>query len=120
MPSTAYAAVRAFLEAGQTDTLMRMLDDRLNYGLFPSDAVYVMLLNHFLVRENWRDAAKVGMHMTLQEDGAVPIAPLPTRSLPAPHTRSGTSTNSANPTLPAAGRELPPRGPRTLCTQRLD
>ncbi len=74
MPSTTFAAVRAFLEAGQTDTLMRMLDDRLNYGIFPSEASYVMMLDHFLVKENWRDAAKVGVAMTLQEEGVVPIA----------------------------------------------
>ena len=53
MPSTTYAATRLFLEAGETDTLMRMLDDRLNYGMFPDTPTLAMILNHFLVKENW-------------------------------------------------------------------
>ena len=53
MPSTTYAVARLFLDAGETDTLMRMLDDRLNYGLFPDTPTLAMILDHFLVKENW-------------------------------------------------------------------
>jgi small subunit ribosomal protein S27 len=74
MPSTPYATIRVFLEADKTDTLMRMVDDRFNYGIFPDDASLAMMLDHFLTRENWRDAAKTAIAMTLQEEDVVPIS----------------------------------------------
>ena len=58
-PSTPYAFVRACVREKRTDTLLWMIDDPLSYGIFPDDASLVFLLNHFLVKENWRDAAKV-------------------------------------------------------------
>lgn len=73
-PGTIQATVRAFLNNNRTDNLMRMIDDRLNFGLFIDDYSHVLLLNHFLVNENWRDAAKVGVHMMLQEEMDIPIA----------------------------------------------
>ena len=72
-PSTFHAVVRAFVRAGQTDNLLRMLEDPLNYGLFPDDASLVLLLNHFVLQENWRDAAKVGIHVMLQENDGIKI-----------------------------------------------
>lgn len=74
LPSTQFAVVRTFVEEGSTDNLLRLMDDRFNYGIFPDDYSLVYLLNHFLVRENWRDGAKVGIHMMIQEDHAIPIA----------------------------------------------
>ena len=101
MPSTTYAVARVFIEAGETDTLMRMMDDRLNYGLFPDTPTFAMILNHFLVKENWyylthsladcwkfgaisnsitrirrRDAAKTAISMALQEEGSVADHPI--------------------------------------------
>ncbi len=52
--------VRGCLAEGRTDSLMRMLDDLLNYGLFPDDYALVLMLDHFLEAKNWRDACKVG------------------------------------------------------------
>ena len=73
-PSTTHAVVRTFIEEDRTDNLMRMLDDRLNYGLFPDDYCLVLMLDHFLEKSNWRDAAKVAVFMMLQENIEVPIA----------------------------------------------
>ena len=50
---------RACLSEGRTDNLMRMLDDPLNFGLFPDAYCLVLMLDHFLRADNWRDAAKV-------------------------------------------------------------
>jgi len=74
MESTHHAVVRACLAQNRTDNLMRMLDDPLNYGLFPDNYSLVLMLDKFLKDENWRDAAKVGIHMMLQEDFDIPIA----------------------------------------------
>jgi len=74
MESTPHAVVRACLAEGRTDNLMRMLDEPLNFGLFPDDYSLVFMLNHFLLAEKWRDAAKVGVYMMLQEEADVPIA----------------------------------------------
>ena len=48
MPSTYYATVRAFVAAGKTETLMRVMEDTYNYGLFPDDVSLVYLVNHFV------------------------------------------------------------------------
>ena len=40
----------------------------LQYGLIPDDYTHIYLLNLFLKAENYRDAAKVGILLMLQED----------------------------------------------------
>ena len=51
------------MSEGRTDNLLRMLDDPLNYGLFPDNYCLVLMLDHFLKQENWRDASKAGRHL---------------------------------------------------------
>ena len=54
LPATGHAAIRVFLECEETDTLMRMVNDRLNYGLFPDYYLSNLLMDTFLKKENYR------------------------------------------------------------------
>ena len=56
------------VDANQTDTLLRFLNHPLQFGLIADDYTHIYLLNHFLKAENYRDAAKVGILLMLQED----------------------------------------------------
>nr|CAG4647882.1 EOG090X05Q1 [Moina brachiata] len=73
LPSTGHAVIRTFLEHKNTETLMRMLDDRLNYGLFLDSYLSNLLMDSFLKEENYRDAAKVAIQLMLQEEFDHPI-----------------------------------------------
>uniref|UniRef100_T1IWR6 28S ribosomal protein S27, mitochondrial n=1 Tax=Strigamia maritima TaxID=126957 RepID=T1IWR6_STRMM len=66
--STSHAVIRAFLDFGSTDNLMRMLDDRVNYGIFPDHFTYNLMMNKFLKAGNYRDAAKTATLLMIQED----------------------------------------------------
>ena len=68
LESTPQAVVRASVDANQTDTLLRFLNHPLQFGLIAEDYTHIYLLNHFLKAENYRDAAKVGILLMLQED----------------------------------------------------
>ncbi len=74
LASTPHAVVRTLLAEDRSDNLMRILDDPLNYGLFPDDYCLVYMMDHYLEAENWRDACKVAVHMMLQENLSVPVA----------------------------------------------
>nr|CAG4643938.1 EOG090X05Q1 [Lepidurus arcticus] len=74
LPSTGHAVIRTFLQFGATDTLMRMLHNKLDYGLFPNYYLSNLLMDTFLQKENYRDAVKVAIEMMLQEDFNHPIA----------------------------------------------
>ncbi|KAM7311344.1 28S ribosomal protein S27, mitochondrial [Ixodes scapularis] len=68
LPSTPAAAVRFFLESEQHDVLMKILQNRLDYGVFPDCYSSNLLMDTFLEKGNHRDAAKVAIEMMLQED----------------------------------------------------
>ena len=53
---------------------MRILNDRLKFGLILDDYTNILLLNHYLQNGNLRDAAKSAILMMLQEEYDVPIA----------------------------------------------
>nr|CAG4651803.1 EOG090X05Q1 [Triops cancriformis] len=74
LPSTGHAVIRTFLQLGATDTLMRMLHDKLNYGLFPDYYMSNLLMDNFLSKGNNRDAVKIAIEIMLQEDFTHPIA----------------------------------------------
>nr|CAH0109935.1 unnamed protein product [Daphnia galeata] len=73
LPSTGHSVIRTYLEYKQTDSLMRMIDDRLNYGLFLDYYLSNLLMDSFLKQENYRDAAKVAIQLMLQEEFDHPI-----------------------------------------------
>ena len=68
LDSTHHAVVRSCISEGRSDNLMRMLDDPLNFGLFPDNYSLVFMLNHFLLAENWRDATKAIFVAFVAED----------------------------------------------------
>ena len=74
MGSTHHAAARAFVDGGHTDSLMRILNSPVEFGIFPDDYTYTYLLNHFLSSDNFRDGAKVAVAMMLQEEYKIPVA----------------------------------------------
>ncbi|XP_069681686.1 small ribosomal subunit protein mS27 isoform X2 [Periplaneta americana] len=68
LPSTSHSVVRTYLALGRHDELLRILDDRLNYGVFPDDYCSGLLMDTFLKQHNYTGAAKVGVLHMLQED----------------------------------------------------
>lgn len=68
LPSTHAAAVRYFLDTNQHDVLMRLLPNRLDYGIFPDTHTFNILMDYFIKRGNNRDAVKIAIEMMLQEN----------------------------------------------------
>lgn len=68
LPSTHAAAVRYFLDTNQHDVLMRLLPNRLEYGIFPDAHTFNILMDTFVKVGNHRDAVKVAIEMMLQEN----------------------------------------------------
>lgn len=73
LPTTHHAVIRLFMSTNQVDTLMRILNDRLNYGIFPDDYCYLYMMNHFLKRKDYKNAAKIASLPMLQEDFSHPL-----------------------------------------------
>jgi len=73
LASMTHAVIRAHLATDNTISLMRMLHNRQEFGIFADDFENVMMLNHFFVAGNYRDAAKVAIQCMLQEEYAVPV-----------------------------------------------
>jgi len=74
-PSTSHAAVRALLAAAdhaeggeQVQHLVKMLDDRINYGLFLDDYTTVLLLDKMLEEGRVVEGTRVASHLMLQEE----------------------------------------------------
>ncbi|XP_013784998.1 28S ribosomal protein S27, mitochondrial-like [Limulus polyphemus] len=74
LESTPCAVIRAFLQFGHYDSLLKILNDRINYGIFPDYYCYNILMDVFLKKQNYRDAAKIASLMMLQEDFNHPIS----------------------------------------------
>lgn len=73
LDSTHHAVIRAFIQFHKMDDLLKILSDRINYGIFPDFYCYNMLMDYFIRRKNYRDAAKVAVLVMLQEDFGHPI-----------------------------------------------
>ncbi|KAI5702987.1 hypothetical protein M8J76_012074 [Diaphorina citri] len=68
MDSTQHAVIRLYLKLNKTQELLEILDDRLNYGVFPDEYCNNLLINHFIKSNNYRDASKIASLQMLQED----------------------------------------------------
>ncbi|KAK8729833.1 hypothetical protein OTU49_008348 [Cherax quadricarinatus] len=68
LPSTPHAVLRILLEGGCTQTLLKMLSDPLNYGIFPDYYTSNLLMDIFLEQKNYTAAARVASLNMLQED----------------------------------------------------
>ncbi|KAF4526623.1 hypothetical protein B566_EDAN015392 [Ephemera danica] len=73
LPSTPHSLIRAYLAAGHIDSLLRVLDDRLNYGVFLDHFTACLLLDSFIQNKQYLEAAKVGALQMLQEDWEHPL-----------------------------------------------
>lgn len=68
MESTTHAFIRLYLKLNKVHDLLQILDDRLNYGIFPDEYCNNLLMNYFIKSNNNRDAAKIAAIQMLQED----------------------------------------------------
>ncbi|XP_011060733.1 PREDICTED: 28S ribosomal protein S27, mitochondrial-like isoform X2 [Acromyrmex echinatior] len=60
-------------EHNNIQELLEVLNDRLNYGIFPDYFDYNMLMDHLINRKDYTSAAKVASLVMLQEDAGHPI-----------------------------------------------
>jgi len=72
-PSMSHAVVRAYLESGHGETLLMIIHDKLKFGIFPDDYALILMLDHFITKQNFRDGTKVAIDCMLQEDFSAPI-----------------------------------------------
>lgn len=71
--STHHAVIRYFLQHDRIQELHEVLNDRLNYGIFPDYFDYNLLMDHFIKRKDYASAAKVASLVMLQEEEDHPI-----------------------------------------------
>ncbi|XP_042239823.1 uncharacterized protein LOC121877928 [Homarus americanus] len=68
LPSTPHAVLRVLSEGGCTPTLLKLISDPLNYGIFPDHYISNLLMDTFLEQKNYTAAARVASIHMLQED----------------------------------------------------
>ncbi|KAL0133103.1 hypothetical protein PUN28_000698 [Cardiocondyla obscurior] len=73
LDSTHHAVIRYLLQYNYIQELHEVLNDRLNYGIFPDNFDYNMLMDHFIKSQHYTSAAKVATLTMLQEDSDHPI-----------------------------------------------
>ncbi|XP_049771239.1 uncharacterized protein LOC126141709 [Schistocerca cancellata] len=71
--STPHAVIRILLELGRHEQLLNILNDRINYGIFPDYYCSCLLMDTFLKSGNYAAAAKVAAMEMLQEDWSNPL-----------------------------------------------
>ena len=74
LPSTHYAVTRYLLENDKPDQVYEVLNDRLNYGIFPDHHSYNILMDTYLKMKDFASAAKIASLLMLQEDSENPIS----------------------------------------------
>ncbi|XP_011695000.1 PREDICTED: 28S ribosomal protein S27, mitochondrial-like [Wasmannia auropunctata] len=73
LDSTHHAAIRYLLRHDYVQELHEVLNDRLNYGIFPDHFDCNVLMDHFAKRKDYASAAKVASLVMLQEDSDHPV-----------------------------------------------
>lgn len=68
LPTTHHAFVRLFIDSNRMEDFVRILHDRINYGIFPDNYCMIFLLNKLLKREDYRNAARIASLKMFQED----------------------------------------------------
>ncbi|CAD5228644.1 unnamed protein product [Bursaphelenchus okinawaensis] len=67
LPSTSYGLVRLLLKYDQVAEVFKVLNDSINYGVFPDEHAYAVLIDYFLKKNNVPGAAKVASMVMQQE-----------------------------------------------------
>ncbi|CAK9811519.1 28S ribosomal protein S27, mitochondrial, partial [Anthophora plagiata] len=73
LDSTHHAVIRYLLDNDCTNELMRILHNRLDFGIFPDHLCYNILMDTYIKRKDYANAAKVAVLPMLQEDHENPI-----------------------------------------------
>ncbi|XP_032683565.1 28S ribosomal protein S27, mitochondrial-like [Odontomachus brunneus] len=73
LESTHHAVIRYFCQCDRIEELHEILNDRLNYGIFPDYFGYNLLMDDFIKKQNYASAAKVATLVMLQEETDHPI-----------------------------------------------
>nr|XP_034181433.1 28S ribosomal protein S27, mitochondrial [Osmia lignaria] len=73
LESTHHAVIRFLLDHDCTTDLVNILHDRLNYGIFPDSLCYNILMDTYLKKKDYANAAKIAVLPMLQEDTENPI-----------------------------------------------
>lgn len=68
LDSTSHAVIRLFHECDQHEELLKILNDRINYGIFLDQFTANILLDKFIESSDFTSAAKVASMLMLQED----------------------------------------------------
>jgi small subunit ribosomal protein S27 len=74
LPSTHHAVVRLFLQFDQAERLLKLLENRVWFGIFADSYCHNMLLDHFIEADRSDCASRVAILMALQEQFDNPIA----------------------------------------------
>ena len=67
LPSTHHGVVRTYLDIKDFDSLTRVLNDPLNYGVFPDGFALILALDAMMENRDYGNAVKVANYLTLQE-----------------------------------------------------
>lgn len=73
LPSTPHALIRSLLSANRDEDLLRVLDDRLNYGVFLDNYTANLLLDRFWKNKDFTSGARTAAQIMLQEAFGHPI-----------------------------------------------
>ncbi|EZA49408.1 hypothetical protein DMN91_008882 [Ooceraea biroi] len=73
LKSTHHAVIRYLLQHDCIEELHEVLDDRLNYGIFPDNFDSNLLMDYFIKKQDYASAAKIATLTMLQEDATHPI-----------------------------------------------
>jgi len=68
LPSTHHAVVRLLVASNSINDLIRILKDRLNYGIFPDYYLCNLLMDRFIKENDIRNAAVIASNQMLQEE----------------------------------------------------
>ncbi|KAF6016581.1 hypothetical protein EB796_025112 [Bugula neritina] len=68
--SMSHGVIRGYLQLNQAERLLPILQDKLNYGIFPDDTSFCLLLDHFIEKGDLESAVKISIEMMLQDDMA--------------------------------------------------
>lgn len=68
LPSTHHAVIRLFIELGNMSDLIKILKNRIDYGIFPDYYLCNLLMDTSLKENNFRNAAVIATNQMLQEE----------------------------------------------------
>ncbi|RWS26685.1 uncharacterized protein B4U80_01236 [Leptotrombidium deliense] len=68
LESTHHSVIRLFLKHKQAEDLLSLLENRYDYGLFPDDQCYNLLMDYFITENDFRNASRVAILRMIQED----------------------------------------------------